>query len=111
MRILLDECITRQLISFLGNFEVKTAGDMNWKGMKNGALLKKVAQDGFDIFLTIDKNILYQQNPVHYNISIVVLNAVSSNIESLQELIPEFIEGVRSFEKGKLYVINRQGSD
>jgi predicted nuclease of predicted toxin-antitoxin system len=111
MRILLDECVTRKITPFLSNFEVKTVGELNWKGMKNGFLLHKAVQNEFDIFLTIDKNILHQQNAAQFNISIVVLNSGNSTIESLQEIIPVFIRKIHSFEKGNIYVLDRQVND
>jgi len=84
---------------------------MNWKGLKNGLLLQKAAQDGFDIFLTSDKNILHQQNAAQFFISIVILNTGKSTIESLQEVIPAFIMKINSFEKGKMYVLDRKSSE
>jgi hypothetical protein len=61
MKILLDECVTKKLKSLLVGHTVFTIGQMDWKGLKNGILIKRAFQNNFDILLTIDKNICYQQ--------------------------------------------------
>jgi predicted nuclease of predicted toxin-antitoxin system len=110
MKILLDECITIKLKSLLGGQEVFSVGQMNWKGMKNGLLLMKAVRENFDLFLTNDKNIIHQQNPSQYYISIVVLNSGNSNIESLQKFIPSFLGRINTFEKGRIYVLESETS-
>jgi predicted nuclease of predicted toxin-antitoxin system len=107
MKILLDECVTKKLKTLLAGHTVFTIGQMDWKGLKNGILIKQAVQNNFDILLTIDKNICYQQNTAKYNIAIVVLNANNSNIETLQEYMPSFNKQINKFEKGKLYIIEK----
>jgi predicted nuclease of predicted toxin-antitoxin system len=107
MKILLDECVTKKLKLLLVGHEVFTIGQLGWTGLKNEILIEKAVKENFDILLTIDKNICYQQNTAKYNLSIVVLNANNSNIETLQEYIPNFINEVNSFEKGKFYIIEK----
>jgi predicted nuclease of predicted toxin-antitoxin system len=80
MKILLDECVTGKLKDFLKEHTVFTIGQMDWKGLNNGMLIKRAEQANFDILLTIDKNICYQQKTSKYKIAIVVLNAGNSNI-------------------------------
>jgi hypothetical protein len=86
---------------------VSTISEMDWKGLKNGMLIKRAVEHNFDILLTIDKNICYQQNSAKYNISIVVLNTDNSNIEALQKYIPGFIKQINNFERGKFYTIEK----
>ena len=107
MKILLDECVTKKIKALLVGYTVFTIGQMEWKGLKNGMLIKKAEQKNFDILLTIDKNICHQQNIEKYNISIVILNTNNSNIETLQEYIPNFINQINSFENGKIYIIEK----
>jgi hypothetical protein len=107
MKILLDECVTKKLKPLLAGHTVFTIGEMDWKGLKNGILIEREVQNNFDILLTIDKNICYQQNTAKYNISIVVLNASNSNIETLQEFLPGFNKQIEKFEKGRFYVIEK----
>lgn len=60
MNILLDECLPRRLNRLFTGHEVKTARQMNWHGLGNGKLLA-VADPHFDAFVTVDKNLIYQQ--------------------------------------------------
>jgi hypothetical protein len=107
MKILLDECVTRKLKRHLKEFEVKTVVEMNWSGLKNGNLMRAAIADEFDILLTIDKNIGYQQNMSNYEIAVIVLDVEKSKIEFLLELLPKLKEQVSEFEKGKIYLIEK----
>lgn len=64
MKILLDECIPRKLKGALANHDCKTVPEAGLAGKKNGALLSLAEGAGFDIFLTMDKGLQYQQNLV-----------------------------------------------
>jgi hypothetical protein len=88
MKILLDENLPRKLkIDFGPDFEVKTVREMSWLGKKNGELLGLVAFNGFDFFVTIDKNLQFQQNLDRFNITIFLLLAVNNKRETLQKLV------------------------
>lgn len=79
---------------------------MGWSGLKNGKLLAKTQEAGFDILLTIDKNIKYQQNIDKLSIILVILDTKSSKIEDIAPLLPELENRLPQFEKGKAYIIN-----
>ena len=59
MRILLDECLPKKLGQLLAEHQIKTVAQAGWSGIKNGELLK-LAQGEFDVFLTIDQNLVHQ---------------------------------------------------
>ena len=61
MKILLDECTPHVLKKLLTGFEIKTVQDQGWSGITNGALLR-LAEGQFDVFITSDQNLKYQQN-------------------------------------------------
>lgn len=61
IRLLLDECIDRKLASEFVGYEVKTVPQMGWGGVKNGQILA-LAEAEFDIFITVDRNLSFQQN-------------------------------------------------
>ena len=105
MKILLDECVTSKILPLLHAFDVTSVSQLKWNGLKNGKLLTRAIENGFDLVLTIDKNISYQQNLIKHNISIVALDVLSSNIVDIAPVIPEFIRRIESFEKGKFYII------
>ena len=76
-KILLDECVDHRLSREFLDHSVTSVPKMGWAGLKNGELLGK-AQNKFDIFLTTDKNLAFQNNVVQYNIAVVVLRAKSN---------------------------------
>ncbi len=86
-KLLLDECLNWRLLYELPEYPIKTVRQMGWSGLKNGELLNK-AQHEFDVLITTDKNIKYQQNLLKYEISIVVLDVRINDLEHIQAVIP-----------------------
>ena len=88
MKILLDENLPRKLKTDFGEgYEVHTVHDMNWLGKKNGELLGLIVFNGFDIFITVDKNLRFQQNLDKFPISIFLLLVYNNRLETLQKCI------------------------
>lgn len=93
MKLLLDENLPRLLKIELGpDHEVFTVRDMKWLGKKNGELLGLLTLNGFDGFITLDKNLKYQQNINRFPIRIFVLDAPNSKIETLKQYLPKLLE-------------------
>jgi hypothetical protein len=67
VRVLLDECVDRGLAREIVGHEVRTARDMGWRSIKNGELLR-LASERFDAFVTVDRNLAFQQNLVSFPI-------------------------------------------
>ena len=107
MKILLDECITKRLKPHFQEFEVFTVSEMKWNGIKNGKLMSLCIANDFDMVLTIDKNLMFQQNLDKHNITIVVLNSLTSKIEELVSFIPSFKLHIKNLEKHKAYIIEK----
>jgi len=107
MKILLDECVTKRLKKHLEEFEVFTVRELNLSGIKNGKLLTYCIENKFDLLLTIDKNLMFQQNFDQYPITIVVLNCQTSKIEDIVTFLPSFNSQVDKFEKHKAYIIEK----
>lgn len=107
MKILLDECVTKHLRPHRPNHEVYTVRQMEWSGIKNGKLMTHCVENGFDILLTIDKNLQYQQHLEKYPVTVVVLNSFSSKVEDLAQFIPSFDAQVSGFERYRAYLIDR----
>ena len=107
MKILLDECVTKRLKKYLEEFEVFTVRALGLSGIKNGKLLAYCVENQFDILLTIDKNLMYQQDLDKYPVTIVVLNCFSSKIEELITFLPSFKSQVETLQKHKAYVIDK----
>lgn len=87
MRVFLDECIDWRLASDIVGHDVKTARQMGWTTIQNGALLS-LASHHFDVFVTLDRNLSFQQNLDSFSIAVVVLNARTSRLTDLKPLIP-----------------------
>lgn len=105
MKILLDECITKRLKPYLADYDVFTVSEMKWNGIKNGKLMALCADNNFDLLLTIDKNLIFQQNLEKYSLTIAVLDSSTSKIEELVLFIPSLKSKVDKLEKYKAYII------
>lgn len=107
MKILLDECVTKRIKPFLLEYEVFTVTEMSWNGIKNGQLLSLCVENGFDLLLTIDKNMVNQQNLDKFAIIVVVLDSLTSKVEELKLFVPSFQAQVNGFQKYKAYLIDK----
>ncbi len=86
MRLLLDESVPVRLRRFFPSHSVKTVVEMGWGGVKNGALLVLAAKE-FDAFLTVDKNLPYQQNVANLPVAVIVVEAYSNELGALLPLV------------------------
>ena len=94
MQILLDECLPARLHRALPGHTVQTVPQAGWAGIKNGRLLRLVAESArFNIFLTMDKSLPHQQQLAGLPFAIVILRAKSNSFEDTQPLMPEFQPG------------------
>ncbi len=91
MRVLIDECLPRKLRLLLVGHETVTVTQAGWMGIKNGKLLE-LAQDGFDVFITIDQNLAAQQHLPKFKIAVIVIEANSNELEQLVPLVPKLLE-------------------
>jgi hypothetical protein len=100
MRVLLDECLPRKLKYDVRADLVRTVPEMGWASIENGALLR-LAETAFDVFLTRDRNLEYQQNLAAFDLAVIVLVAPTNDIEDLRPLMKaanEVIESIRPTE-------------
>lgn len=105
MRILIDECVDWRLLRDLPGHDVKTVRQMGWNETVNGALLR-LAEQQFDVLVTTDKNLSFQQNVVRFNIGVVVLRARSSRLLHLRELVPTLLKVLPGVKSGELYTLS-----
>ena len=77
MKVCLDEGVPRKLVLFLSGHDVHTVVGKGWGGIKNGALLALLEHEGFDVFLTGDKNMPYQQPLVGRPFAVLILSAIN----------------------------------
>jgi len=101
MRILLDENLPRKLAGYLGGHECGTVAACGWSGENNGALLA-LADPLFDVLLTLDKNLPYQQNLQTKRIAVLIVRARSNRIQDLLPVIPECLAALASIQAGEV---------
>ena len=102
MKLLLDECLPRKLKNHLSGHECHTVPEAGWAGKKNGELLLLAEKSGFEIFLTLDQGIEYEQNLTGREIAVVILSAKSSRLADLLPRIPAILTALRSVRVGQL---------
>ena len=104
VNILFDENFPRPLRRFLRDHTVNTAQQMGWDGIENGDLLD-IAQAEFDVMLTTDKGIKYQQNFTGRDIAVITLRAFDNRIPTLTPLMPLVLALLPRVEPGHVYVV------
>jgi len=105
MRILLDECVDWRLLRDLPSHDVKTVRQMGWNETVNGALLT-LAQQQFDVLVTTDKNLSFQQNVARFDIGVVVLRARSARLRHLRELVPTLLKILPDVKSGEIHTLS-----
>lgn len=104
MRILIDECLDWRLKREFPGHAVSTVAEMGWSGLKNGALLA-LAQAQFDVFLTGDKNLTFQQQLANYSLSVVVLDAPSTRLADTIVLVPKVLVLLNAVSPGTATIV------
>ena len=79
MKVLLDENLPHELRQLIPGHDVFTVQYLGWSGMKNGALLLQAATENFDVIVTMDSGVQYQQNTVKLPLAIIFLSAASND--------------------------------
>ncbi len=105
MKILLDENLPQRLKFQLKEYETFTVREMRWDAFKNGVLLKMMIQEKFDIFITADQNLEYQQNLKSLSVAIIVLIIPTLRYEDIELLLPKLVELIPKAEKSKIFHI------
>jgi hypothetical protein len=104
-RILLDECIDRRLAREISGHVVKTAPEMGWAGLDNGELLAK-AQKEFDVFVTVDRNLTFQQHLPKFDVAVLVLCARTNRLQDLIPLALKILDALTDPQRGKAVFIH-----
>ena len=101
MKLLLDECTPDRLkFDFVGH-DVLTVDQAGLKGVKNGALLRS-ASGKFDVLITVDQNIPFQQNLSDLSIAIVIMVARSNRYSDLKTLVPKVLNALPAIKAGDM---------
>jgi predicted nuclease of predicted toxin-antitoxin system len=99
MRVLLDECVPRALRNDIPGHEVQTVAEVGWAGVKNGELLR-LAATAFDVLITVDRNLEYQQSFKGVSLAVIVVHASSIDIIALRPLMPAVLDLIPQAKPG-----------
>jgi len=102
MKVLLDECVPRKLKNHLAGHVCRTVPEVGLAVKKNGELLLVAQEAGFDVFITVDRGMEYEQNLGRQNIAVVSLRAKSSRLADLVALMPEVLRLLPFIKSGEL---------
>ena len=105
MKILLDECVPRKLKDSLAGHNCRTVPEAGLAGKSNGELLLLAEQEGFEVFLTLDQGIEYQQHLRGRKLGVLLLAGKSSRLSDLLPLVPSCLSALSSVEPGQLICI------
>jgi Domain of unknown function (DUF5615) len=86
VRVLLDESVPRQFATELRGHDVQTVVQVGWTGIQNGELLRRAAQVGFEVLITMDRNLERQQTIARAGIGVLVVIARDSRVETVLPL-------------------------
>jgi len=108
MWICLDESVTRKLRQHLiENHVVLIPRNLGWNGVRNGRLLTLV-RDKFDVLITADQKIPFQQRITRSDVSVVVLAAKTNDIKDYLPLVPEILRTLETIQRGQVVWIYAQ---
>lgn len=107
MRALLDECIPHPVHQYFkqSGLDVQSVHELGWDGVQNGELLAMMIQHGFDVLITVDQNLVYQQNLTDTKISIISIKALSNKTEDIKPAIPRVLNAILSIAEGQIIQI------
>lgn len=105
--MLLDECVDRRLARDIDGHDVTTAPDAGWAGLTNGELLSR-SQHEFDAFVTVDRDLPFQQDLSRFSIAVVVVRAPSNRLTDLRGLIPQLLGALPGAKRGEAYMGGRR---
>lgn len=107
MRVLLDECVPRALRRDIPGHEVKTVAEAGWAGVKNGELLR-LAATAFDLVITVDRNLEYQQSFGGLSLAVIVIHAPSNDIGVLRPLMPAVVAAIAQARAGVVTHVGKE---
>jgi hypothetical protein len=104
VKILFDANTPAPLARFLRGHEVVRADELGWQGLENGALLDAAEQAGFDLLLTCDQNVRYQQNFAGRKLALVILS--SNHWPTLRRIAARIATAVDFVQTGQIVKVD-----
>ena len=110
MRLLLDNCVDIHAKPLFAGHEVVHVLDRGWDRLVNGALIATAADGGFQVLVTVDKNLRYQQNLERLPISVLELDVLKNRLEELTRMAPFIPRGLEQTARFRFVSIKPDGS-
>jgi hypothetical protein len=101
MRILLDECVDQRLAREIVGHFVSTVPQMGWANIKNGELLRRAERE-FDVLITVDANLAFQQNVPKFDLAVIVLHAPTNRLADLRLVVPQLLRELPNAAHGRV---------
>jgi hypothetical protein len=101
VKVLLDECVDRRLARDIVGHEVRTVPEAGWAGLKNGELLNR-AQEQFEVFVTVDRNLPFQRDLSAFSIAVIILRTPTNRLDDLRALVPELLTAIPTSKSGEV---------
>jgi predicted nuclease of predicted toxin-antitoxin system len=98
VKVFFDQGTPAPLRRYLAGHEVATAHERGWSQLKNGALITATEQAGFNVFVTTDQNLRYQQNLAGRKVAIVVI--MTTSWPRIQSDLPPVLQAIESAKPG-----------
>jgi predicted nuclease of predicted toxin-antitoxin system len=105
MKVLVDECVDWRLMRDLPEHTARSVKQLGWEHIDDGELLRLAAAE-FDVFLTVDKDLPYQQNIASFAIAVVILRARTTRLPDLRTLLPRLHLTLAAPKIGEVYVLD-----
>ena len=105
MKVLLDECVTHYLKRDFAGHDVFTVEEAGFKGLKNGSLLQ-AASGKYDVLITVDRNLQYQQNLKNIGVAVIILKAQRSIYPMLKPLMPQVLLLLGRIKEGEIVTVS-----
>lgn len=105
MKLLLDECTPKRLKNDFTGHETVTVAEVGLNGLKNGQLLAAAVEQGFEVLVTVDQRLQFQQNLSRFNLAVIVLVAEPCRYSQLKLLIPTVLRVLESIGRSEYVMI------
>ncbi|MGA8408416.1 MAG: DUF5615 family PIN-like protein [Candidatus Acidiferrales bacterium] len=102
MKVLIDECLPRKIKNSLAMHECRTVPELGLAGQRNGELLSLAEKQGYEIFLTMDKGVEYEQNLQSRKLAIIILRAKSNRLGDLLPSLPDCVAHMETIKPGEV---------
>ena len=105
MRLLLDECVPRPIKRELIGHDVHHVVDLGWSSKRNGELLRLMVDSRFEVLLTVDRNLQFQQNLSASGVGVVLVLSRTNRLKELRPLVPAMLDAIARVSLGALITV------